>query len=104
MLTRTTAQWQELLDSIDVPNQVPTSLNELIDSAQLKASGLVSKETHPAEGVLRVLGSPTYWNKTSSEPLTPAHGLGADTFTILAGIGYSQEALQRMIDEGAISQ
>lgn len=103
MPARTTAEWRQLLDAIDIPNQVPATLDELIDDPQLRASGLVGEEWHPTEGRLRALGSPTYWNDTPSPALTPAPRLGQHTGEVLARLGYTSEELRAMADEGAVS-
>jgi crotonobetainyl-CoA:carnitine CoA-transferase CaiB-like acyl-CoA transferase len=103
MATHTTAEWCRLLDRVDIPNQVPATLEELIDDPQLRASGLVGEEDHPSEGRLRTLGSPTYWNDTPSQPLSPAPRLGQHTLEVLRRLGYVDEELTAMADEGAIA-
>ncbi|MDM0111402.1 CoA transferase [Variovorax sp. J22R133] len=103
MPSHTTAQWRSLLDEADIPNQVPATLDELIDHPQLKASGLVGEETHPTEGRLRTLGSPTYWNETPAPPLSPAPRLGEHTCDVLARLGYSADELKAMALDGAIA-
>jgi crotonobetainyl-CoA:carnitine CoA-transferase CaiB-like acyl-CoA transferase len=103
MPSRTTEEWRSLLDSIDIPNQVPATLEELIDDPQLRASGLVGEEAHPSEGRLRTLGSPTYWNDTPSPALTPAPRLGEHTHDVLARLGYTADELQAMARDGAIA-
>lgn len=102
MPSRTTAEWRELLDRIDIPNQVPATLEDLIADPQLHASGLIGEEQHPTEGRLRTLGSPTYWNDTPSPDLSPAPRLGEHTRGVLEKLGYSADALQAMEREGAI--
>jgi crotonobetainyl-CoA:carnitine CoA-transferase CaiB-like acyl-CoA transferase len=103
MPTRTTAEWRELLDRIDIPNQIPATLDKLINDPQLHASGLVGEEQHPTEGRLRTLGSPTYWNDTPSPPLSPAPRLGEHTRDVLERLGYTANQLQAMAQDGAVS-
>lgn len=103
MPTRSTAEWRSLLDRIDIPNQVPATLDDLIDDPQLRASGLVGEEQHPTEGRLRTLGSPTYWNDTLSPPLAPAPRLGEHTHEVLSRLGYTPDELHAMAQEGAVS-
>lgn len=103
MASRTTVEWRTLLDAIDIPNQVPATLNELINDPQLRASQLVGEELHPSEGRLRRLGSPTYWNDTPSPPLTPAPRLGEHTREVLQSLGYSVQELELLVRNGAIS-
>lgn len=103
MASRSTAEWRELLDALDIPNQVPATLDELINDPQLRASQLVGEEHHPSEGGLRTLGSPTYWNDTPSPPLAPAPRLGEHTREVLESLGYSVEELELLARNGAIS-
>ena len=103
MPTLSTDEWRRLLDKIDIPNQVPATLDELIDDPQLRASGLVGEEEHPTEGKLRALGSPTYWNDTPSPALSPAPRLGEHTGEVLAQLGYTAEELRALAEEGAVS-
>ncbi|MES2185752.1 MAG: CoA transferase [Pseudomonadota bacterium] len=103
MASRTTAQWQELLDGIDIPNQVPNSLEDLLADPQLRASGLVSEEQHPTEGRVRSLGSPTVWNDVPAPALAPAPGLGQHTRTVLRGAGYSEDEIDALGQDGAVS-
>jgi len=103
MVSRTTAEWRSLLDEIDIPNQVPATLEELVDDAQLRASGLIGEEEHPTEGRVRTLGSPTYWNERPSPPLAPAPRLGEHTQEVLGELGYTAHELEALAREGAIT-
>jgi crotonobetainyl-CoA:carnitine CoA-transferase CaiB-like acyl-CoA transferase len=82
MRTRTTAEWIELLDRIDIPNQVPNTIEDLLADPQLRASGLLSEQEHPTEGMLRVLGSPVSFAGTEPAPLAPAPALGQHTAAV----------------------
>ncbi|CAG9249354.1 CaiB/BaiF CoA transferase family protein [Paraburkholderia caribensis] len=102
MASRTTAEWRDLFDKIDIPNQVPATLDALMDDPQLRASGLIGEEQHPTEGRLRTLGSPTYWNGTPSPTLSAAPRLGEHTREVLKGLGYSEQELEILVQEGAV--
>jgi crotonobetainyl-CoA:carnitine CoA-transferase CaiB-like acyl-CoA transferase len=103
MTSRTTSEWRSLLDEIDIPNQVPATLEQLIEDPQLHASGLIGPEDHPTEGRLRSLGSPTYWNNTPSPVLSAAPRLGEHTRNVLMRHGYTADELDAMATDGAIS-
>jgi crotonobetainyl-CoA:carnitine CoA-transferase CaiB-like acyl-CoA transferase len=102
MQGRTTAQWCRLLEGVDIPHQVPASLDDLIDDPQLRASGLVFEEEHPSEGHMHVLGEPTRWAGAAPASLAPAPTLGQHGVEVLRGLGYSDDQLARMAQEGAI--
>ena len=52
-LTRTTAEWEELLLSIDVPHTGFAKLTEVAEQPHLKAVGLFVDLDHPTEGKIR---------------------------------------------------
>ena len=49
-LTRTTAEWEELLLSIDVPHTAFAKLTEVAEQPHLKAVGMFADLDHPTEG------------------------------------------------------
>jgi crotonobetainyl-CoA:carnitine CoA-transferase CaiB-like acyl-CoA transferase len=102
MPSRTTAQWCQLLEEIDVPHQVPQSIEALIHDPHLRAAGMVFEEEHPSEGRLLALGQPTRWAGVSQPSLSPAPRLGQHGFEVLRGLGYAEEELSRMGDESAL--
>jgi crotonobetainyl-CoA:carnitine CoA-transferase CaiB-like acyl-CoA transferase len=87
MRTRTTREWVELLDRIDVPNQVPNSMEDLLSDPQLWASGLLAEQQHPSEGRLRVLGSPVRFAGMEPASLAPAPRLGEHSAQVLGEAG-----------------
>lgn len=103
MRTRTTAQWQALLDEADIPYQVVNSMEALLNDPHLNATGFIGEEVHPTEGRLRTLGSPTTWSDTPLPALSPAPRLGEHSVGVLLEIGYSKEEVQQLLDEGATS-
>jgi crotonobetainyl-CoA:carnitine CoA-transferase CaiB-like acyl-CoA transferase len=102
MPSRSTAEWQALLDGIDIPNQVPQTMDELLVDPQLRASGMVVETAHPTEGRMRTLGSPTLWNEQAALPLPPAPNLGEHTREVVLRAGFSEADIDRMGAEGAI--
>ena len=58
MKTRTTEEWQRLLDAGDVPNGPVYSVKEAVEHPHTKARGMVVEMDHPVCGRLRTLGSP----------------------------------------------
>ena len=103
MATRTTSQWQSLLDAIDIPNQVPNSMDDLLSDPHLLATGFIGEEDHPSEGRLRTIGSPTVWSGAPAAPLSPAPRLGQHTAEVLRQAGLSDEQIGRMEAEGALA-
>jgi crotonobetainyl-CoA:carnitine CoA-transferase CaiB-like acyl-CoA transferase len=101
MATRTTSQWCDVLTAIDVPHQVPNSIDDLLADPHLLATGFLSSETHPTEGTLRTLGNPTVWSGTPTGSLSPAPNLGEHSLSVLARAGYSAQEIDALIAAGA---
>ncbi|HYF17984.1 MAG TPA: CoA transferase [Ramlibacter sp.] len=83
MRTRTTAEWVAVLQELDIPFQVPNSLEDLLEDPHLLATGLLSEQEHPTEGSMRVLGSPVRFGSGAGAVLSPAPGLGEHTSEVL---------------------
>ncbi len=104
MSGRTTQAWITLLDELDIPNQVPNTIDELLDDPHLRTTGLITEELHPTEGMLRVLGSPTKWAGTAPAVLAPAPRLGEHSTELLRGAGVKGDEVDRMLQAGATVQ
>jgi crotonobetainyl-CoA:carnitine CoA-transferase CaiB-like acyl-CoA transferase len=101
MGTKTTAQWRQLLDQFDLPNQTMNSINDLIEDEHLNSKSFIYTENHPTEGQIRVMKSPVSWSETpAKEDLSPAPGLGQHTAEILRGLGYAEDAIEALIRSG----
>lgn len=104
MRTRSTQAWISLLDELDIPNQVPNTMEDLLADPHLHATGLLSEQQHPTEGYLRVLGSPTKWEGTSPAQLRPAPRLGEQSEEVLRDAGVAPETVERMLESAATVQ
>lgn len=100
--TRTTAEWQALLDAADVPHMPMNSPADLLVNPQLRATGFVSDVQHPTEGPMHALAHPTRWSATPPAR-EPAHAprLGEHTRALLAQAGYSPERIEALLAQGA---
>ena len=99
--TRTTAQWQALLDAADVPNMPIHDPAQLLAHPQLRATGFVREIDHPSEGRLHVLRTPTRWSDTApADTLSPAPQHGQHTREVLRSLGYSDADIARLYQSG----
>jgi crotonobetainyl-CoA:carnitine CoA-transferase CaiB-like acyl-CoA transferase len=97
---RTTVEWLDLLERVDVPSAALHDLDSLLEDPQLAASGLIIREQHPTEGVLRALDVPTRWSRTQPKVGAPAPMLGQHSAEILRELGYSNEQIDSMCRGG----
>ncbi len=102
MKQRSTVEWCALLDAADVPNMPMNSPADLLDSAQLRATGFVQETMHPSEGTLRTLATPTRWSATPpARQQRPAPRLGEHPREVLAEAGCDEAQIDDMIARGA---
>ena len=100
--TRTTAEWVELLDSVDVPNMPMHSIDTLMSDPHHEATGFFRTEVHPTEGRIRTAMSPTRWNgERLGADAMPAPTLGEHSREVLGEIGMSPEEIDAMFATGS---
>src|SRR5207237_1431888 len=69
--TRTTREWLDLLEAIDIPCVRLNQLDALIDAPHLRAGGFFQEIDHPTEGGLRLTGIPgpgSEWRPSADRP------------------------------------
>ncbi len=81
---RTTAEWLDLLNSLDIPAAPVHTLDELLDNPHLTATGFFETVETPT-GPVRFPGPPTWFSRTPGRVAGPAPRLGEHTPEILGG-------------------
>lgn len=94
--TRDFAQWLPLLESLDIPWELISSIVDVSNDPQVHANGMMRKMT-VGETEVSIVAGPTMWDgaQFSHEPHS-APVLGADTGAMLAEVGYSAEQIADM--------
>ena len=100
LTAKTTDEWLALLGETNVPHMVVNTLDGLIDDPHLKATGFWEIHDHPTEGKLR-MAKPTinFFGTPSSIRRLPPR-LGEHSVDILKEAGYSDETIEKMMEEG----
>ena len=98
--TRTSAQWEELLQRADIPFARMNSVADVVADPHLNASGFFSLEDNPVEGRLRVMRTPTDWSESAPGPLGPAPCLGQHSAEVLREAGYSEAQIADLATRG----
>ena len=100
--TKTTAEWIEICDRLDIPATPIYTMEELPSHPQLQAVQLFTDEIHPDLGAIRSVRPPVKFAKTPAKVRHQARRLGQDTESILTDLGYSQTDIQSLVQQGAI--
>ncbi len=93
-------EWLELLDKAGVPAGPVRFVEELVDDEQVLANGLVVELEHSLAGVMKMVGPLLSMSETPLKPRSASPALGEHSDEILKGLGYSDDDIRRLKDEG----
>jgi crotonobetainyl-CoA:carnitine CoA-transferase CaiB-like acyl-CoA transferase len=97
---KTSAEWLEKLEAAGVPAGPVLDVARMHKDPQTLARKMVTCVEHPSAGRAETLGLPVKFSETPGEVSSAAPLLGQHTREILAGHGYSQSEVERLIEEG----
>lgn len=97
MVTRTTAQWLEVLGRADIPASKLFTVEDLIEDPHLAACRAVREIDHPTEGRMRTTGPLGRFDRTPTDLTRPAPRLGEHSIELLREAGYSDEAIEALV-------
>ena len=100
---KTTDEWVELFDKLDVPAARYNSIDDLLTDPHLKDVGFYKEEHHPSEGKIRRTRPANIFSGGGRTRPLPAPRLGEHTAEVLAEVGYSEAEIAAMKDAGAVS-
>jgi crotonobetainyl-CoA:carnitine CoA-transferase CaiB-like acyl-CoA transferase len=100
MKTRTTAEWTELLEKADIAVARMNSAADTVADPHLNASGFFVEESHPSEGNLRAMRTPTSWSASPPQGLRPPPRLGEHSAEVLREAGYSDAEIDDLARRG----
>ena len=101
MQTRTTAEWQTLLEKADIPNMPMHTMDSLIDDPHLNAAGFFPIYEHPTEGKVRTTAPVGEWSETPLSIRRLAPRLGEHSREVLRELGYDEMTIDAMVASGA---
>lgn len=101
-LTRTTAEWEELLLSIDVPHTAFARLTEVAQQPHLKAVGLFADLDHPTEGRIRQARPSARFSESPAGIHRMPPRLGEHTHAVLKEAGYSDPEIASLVESKVV--
>lgn len=99
---RTTDEWVELFDRLDVPAARYNSIDDLLTDPHLDDVGFFRTEEHPSEGRIRRTKLANTFSGGAREDETHAPRTGEHTREVLAEAGYGDAEINALLATGAV--
>ncbi len=99
---KTTADWIGLLDPLEVACGPVNFPEELFDHPHVAANRLLVDLQHPVVGPIRMPASPLKMSATPVGSELPPPPLGQHGPEVLRELGYDDDAVQRLLDDGVL--
>ena len=103
MLTRTTAEWLELLEQVDIPVMKMNTMESLLADEHLNAVGFFQVMDNPSEGKTRQMASGSTWSRTPPEMSRHAPRFGQHSAEVLREAGYDDTHIAALAANGVTS-
>ncbi|MGX9429447.1 CaiB/BaiF CoA transferase family protein [Bradyrhizobium sp. LeoA1S1] len=98
--TKTTAEWNEILEKADVPVMPMHDLETLLQDPHIVATDVFPVIEHPTEGRIRSMKVSARWSETTAEPKRLAPRLGEHSVEVLREAGFSASEIAAMLRDG----
>jgi crotonobetainyl-CoA:carnitine CoA-transferase CaiB-like acyl-CoA transferase len=101
---KTTDEWVELFDKLDVPAARYNTIDDLMTDPHLKDVGFFREEEHPSEGRIRRSKLANSFSGGARESESHAPLYGEHTREILGELGYSAADVEKMVAGNAATE
>lgn len=100
--TRSTAEWVEILDEIDIPVMPLNTLDTIMDDPHLADVGFFETVEHPTSGAIVTMPRAGTWSKTPTEFRRHAPRLGEHSAELLRELGYDEATIESLRAAGIL--
>ena len=101
--SRTTQEWRDLFDSLDIPCAPVYSLGDLMDDPHLQAVKLLEDYEHPTRGAMRQVRNPVVSKHVARKPDRYPPELGQHGPEILRDFGFDADAIEALVSKGIVA-
>lgn len=92
---------RKLFKQFDIKWSLLPQLDDVVADPQLRAAEAVIEIDHPTKRTIETINSPVFMEGVQKRTPTVAPEVGAHTREVLSEIGYSKEAIEKLIRSGA---
>ena len=101
MLTKTSVEWQQILDSYDIPNELGIHYDEVYKQPQAWANNCLEEVEYP-EGKTAMPMPQIEFSAYDRKPFTKVKSVGGDTDELLKTAGYTEDEIKHLREINAI--
>lgn len=98
---KTTAEWLEICERLDIPAQRYNTIGEMLEDPHLADVGFFAEEDHPSEGRIRRFRPANAFSGGMREDRRHAPRAGEHTREVLAEAGYGRAGIEALLASGA---
>lgn len=98
---RTTAEWEDALTRLEIPNARVNSIEDLLDDPHLRDVGFFRPYQHETEGALLLTDAPTRFDHEAGVIRHGPPKLGQHSVEVLSEAGFDDDAIERLLCSGA---
>lgn len=99
---RTTAEWIEIFDRLDVPAMPYSTFEDLVVDPHLDAVGMFEEREHPVEGPVYNIRPAVRFSGMAMKDENLAPRLGESSAEVLRSVGLTETEIAALIEEGVV--
>lgn len=98
--SKTTAEWETILEKAGVPASDVKFPIELLDDPQVEANGMLANVSHPVLGPIRAMAPPLSLDEDGFQAPDSTARFGSETRGLLSDLGYDEAEIDGLVADG----